>query len=190
MKKEKTVKKLTEGQLRIAVAQDVLSTLSKRRRYTVSGGQYVEGSYMTLEDNLPDDGGKSVARELQKQKDCEVCGLGACFLSLVALDNKFDLAANIKNYPGWDEGTPTQSYISLGSSTIRERLGACFSKSQLDMIECAFEQSTCFHTRDNTGASEDEAKKAAKFGDKYQNDTRRLKAIMQNIIDNEGVFTP
>src|SRR4051812_43271011 len=81
--------KLSKKDLRLLVVQDVLDSL---RSMVVAEGSFVSTKMTNTAEkqvaaamNLDDS--KATAQRLKKH--CEVCALGACLLSTVALDNAF-----------------------------------------------------------------------------------------------------
>lgn len=111
--------------------------------------------------NNPDIFGKQVC-ELLKQKPCYVCVIGALFVGQVERFNKL-------KYNG-----------PLYSDDIREELTKAFSMKQLEMIEACFE-----------GWYDDNLKfDGTPFSNKYPDATKRMEAIMRNIIRNKGTFVP
>lgn len=172
-----TKKKPTKAELRVEVAKDVLKHLKTLR--VLAGNTYVWSRNSYVDFDKPS---QAIARDLQKN-GCEVCALGACFLSLVALKNEFDFDGK----------------TIFTRHEITNRLRSVFSDAQMDLIEEAFEwdveATTC-------GAKE---KRLNAFACKYRNNNtysdtlrsrdvvcsdRRLRAIMKNIIKNKGTFKP
>lgn len=173
-----TKKKPTKAELRVEVAKDVLKHRKTLR--VLAGNTYVKSSHINeVNYSKPS---QDIARDLQK-KGCEVCALGACFLSLVALKNEFDLDGS----------------MILTRREITNRLRSVFSDAQMDLIEEAFE----WDVEDLPyGAKE---KRLNAFACKYRSNNtyydpsrgydvacsdRRLRAIMKNIIENKGTFKP
>lgn len=95
-------------------------------------------------------------------KNCRVCAKGAMFVSRALLFNEYKFGDSV-------------SY----------RVGDDFGRLNSDLIEGAFE--TCTPASGNDTGLRDSA---IKFGKKYKNQRNRLKAIMQNVLDNGGVFRP
>lgn len=123
--------------------------------------------------NLKDDASKHIPK-LQK---CQVCALGACLISQVKLFNKLPLG-ELVNYGGGID--PTRDMVS-------GILSRFFSKDQLDLIEVAFEAISEY----DGGVQKKECHlDAERFGMEYSNPKKRLKAIMGNIIVNDGEFCP
>lgn len=96
-------------------------------------------------------------------KACHVCGLGAMLVSAVRLGNEFD---------------STQSFMEA-------LLPRFFSRSQRDLIECAFEGWNAEQTTQRVPFA-----KTQKFFKKNPNSNKRLAAIFRNIIKNKGTFKP
>lgn len=98
--------------------------------------------------------------ELLKSQPCEVCAIGALFVGQVERFNKLKFTKD------------------LYSDDLRAELIKAFSMPQLLLIEAAFE-----------GWSEGKFDGAA-FATKYPDSTKRMEAIMRNIIRNNGTFKP
>ncbi len=162
----------------VAVAKDVLKQIPKLNVTT--------GIYLTLAPNVlqEEDEGKELQPLLpkllnKKTKPCKVCALGACFISHVGLFDKFKL--------------PMYSSTEITSEDFRPELRKYFGPRQLALIESAFECQECdielgYGSYD--GKKYKALKAAANWGDKYKDDTKRLRAIMRNIIKNAGEFIP
>jgi hypothetical protein len=112
---------------------------------------------------------------LDKVESCTVCAIGSAFVASVLRANKVTMG-DIGGKIG-------------GGSTHREYLQRFFTKAQLGLIESAFERSDEYSTR--VGVSAKLAGKAVEFGgETLGNDDKRLRAIFNNIIDNDGTFKP
>jgi len=190
--KQKTMKsafnKLTKAEKRIAIAKDVLMAI-KSDVYNPETGNYVEPyffSYFNRKDSV------QTLLLQDRLKGCTVCALGACFLSLVKFTNRLTI----------DELTPIDANTmfindntkihSNGKAT--SRLRKIFSKTQLTLIEVAFERSAYF--ADGVRINKELIENAVYF---WQNFTRYeedsvseelLTGIMENIIANNGEFIP
>lgn len=169
-----------QRKLRLAVAADVIASLKYLEVYA-GNGYILDIDPSKLHFTK---GSKVVAREIQKQ-GCEVCALGACVLSLVALDNDFDFLKA--------SGESAENFNSLDLDHFRDRLLEVFSPVQLCLIETAFERDE-MGARDVDNLDSDDLQPwleaAIKFGNKFGYSSKRLRAIMKNILDNNGVFTP
>lgn len=174
----------------VAVAQDVLANM---RYIAVTEGTYCQGE-------LPD--GVDKAKESAKKhidgisKGCKVCALGACFLSYVRLYNNF----TIGQLAGTFRDTVTEGEVfEVDYADMADGLGNVFTEAQMCLIESAFEMD-CINENavvyddanidHDTHCTRDEVTAAEEFGEKYDDSKTRLKAIMKNIIKNDGEFIP
>lgn len=188
--RNKQFNKLSKAKQRVEIAKDVISILNM---INVQPGTYFE----TYEDLVEYDGEGNVTTSQEPQEilqspevlnQCNVCALGACFISKVRVANKCD-RESLDNAIG-------------DSEKIRSHLSEYFSNKQIELIESAFEQ-------DNFGGVSDDGydapyydykigacvahkdiKRAISFGNRYRSDENRLKAIMENIVKNKGEFKP
>lgn len=175
----------------VAVAQDVLDNM---RRIVVTEGTYCQG---TLPDGV-EDAKESAKKHIDAiSKGCRVCALGACFLSYIRLYNHVSLGQLIGTYGDYvfqDEIFDVE-YIEM-----MDELREVFTPAQICLIETAFEKA-CInddavaddddHAYDmDTHTTYDEADAARLFGEKYEEPRQRLRAIMKNIIKNDGLFIP
>jgi hypothetical protein len=71
------------------------------------------------------------------------------------------------------------------SGPAYDYLTSYFSPEQIGLIELAFERGDGWYPADTTDDDN-----AVEFGERYQYNTNRMKAIMQNIINNNGTFVP
>ena len=166
-------KSLTKPQQRVAIAEDVIQQV-KKKKYTIETGNYVKFN----EDNFDFD------LDIQSNFDkvnCSVCALGACLLSTTKFKNKLT----------FDDVSLIDSYSSTWNLFLN-----LFTSHQLLLIENAFEGVLFYSCRvgeDKFTArlTEKEEEKCNLFYDKYfTDDTKRLIAIMENIIANNGTFKP
>lgn len=163
---------MTKTELRIAIAKDVIKSL---RRITPTTGVYVGTKndakvQKIVELNKGDS--KKIAEKVKSY--CEVCALGACFISAVAVDNKWD----------FEEEDITDSYTD---TQLSMRLSKIFTPSQMGLIEAAFE---CCNRGVFSNILDKRYDAAVAFGEQYKTPRSRLKAIMENIIENDGIFNP
>ncbi len=174
--------------MRIAVAKDVIASLPL---LNVEQGVYCEGN---APEALKAKGSKEVAKALKK--NCTVCALGACLLSLVSIDNKytFKFGEEGEFESSVDYTTPINIDESEDTTNMFNRLRQIFSRPQLCLIESAFEQRT-MGAEDLTSAQDTDdmdewIQLAINFGEQESNDQERLRNIMLNIIANKGQFIP
>jgi hypothetical protein len=186
----------------IAVAKDVLKSIKRYKAIRTGKAfvkmyspktKYKDGKYedteveKIIEANKKDS--KATAKKLQPY--CEVCGLGACLMSVVTLENKFKFS-----------GLDGQYNNMIETDDMVRRLKAVFSMHQMYLIENAFERGRGYFQPSNVWNLdphvnekqieiwESSRQAAITFGKKYGAAADRLRAIMKNIIANEGVFVP
>lgn len=173
---------MEKAELRVAVAKDVLASM---RKYCAAPGTYIDPTHDALiaASKVADKGGKEVAQLLKKK--CDVCAIGATFLSLVAIDNKYKFQVG-NNLVG-----ESFVYTPLGYQA-KDRLRKVFSEEQLCLIESAFEtvHFNDFYNLVQDKDLDDKVDRAVAFGEKYDDPDKRLRAIMRNIVKNEGTFIP
>jgi len=152
---------------RVAIAQDVIETLRIGRMVAAQDGYFnYQGSMNSFE-------AVTLGVRAPASATCRVCALGAALVCAVGL---------------YDKAPELESYFRSNRwhrSTFLKVLYRWFRKSQLSLIECAFERNNAF-----MGANAWDRVKAMRFGEKYDDDHDRLVAIMQNIVDNGGTFKP
>ena len=173
--KTKTMKtkQLTKPEKRVLIAKDVIK-LIKAKKIVIQGGRYFQvgsrGRYI----------GKQLKDILPKIPKCQVCALGGLFYSYVSKYNNYEID---------DEGLIN---INEKDDEMRGLLNDIFSKNQLYLIECAFEQSD-IEANCRWKYSFDTITRAEEYRDKhnlsgYKDDDKALIHIMKNIISNKGLF--
>ncbi len=191
---------------RVTIAQDVLALL-RRKKLTAESGVYCDLKYKmksAVESEPTEDTKKWSVADMEKvilknensegcfgggiyvpgnfqlktllqipHTSCRVCGIGALFVSLVTRVNKATLGE------------------SQGDDAMRAKLAPYFSKEQRVLIESAFERRECIGSEaiKETTSLGNKVEAAIIFGEKFDNDDDRLKAICKNIIRN-GKFDP
>lgn len=156
-------------ELRIAIAKDVLKRLRGKKLIPLQG-TYVRPANRVFDLFDDEDSQQSQAQKhLDKLTDgCRVCALGAMFCSYVALKNKAKVFEFLNSDSFYD---------------VEYRLKQAFSYSQLELIEGAFEGTWIQRESQLENADEIMA-----FVDKYACPRERMRAIMKNIIKNDGTF--
>jgi|SRR6185436_1801424 len=149
----------------VKVARDVLAQL-RLKRYFAEPGTYVNLNFDTYEDNVRQLSFKDFFKE-NKEATCNVCALGAAFVSLI----------NIKNKCSVDEIDD--------HSTIFDRLEEVFGQKNMALMESAFESVRM--VREDYD-DYDMLNAAADWGTKFYDDNQRLRAIMLNVVRNGGDF--
>lgn len=165
---------------RIAIANEVISLLSANK-IEAAPGSWLD--YPKAPDLFSDDDVKNKTpffEVMSKFKTCDVCVLGALFVSAV------------RNYGG-----PTcedvKDCIFLNYLTFDEifpTISKYFPASMLSVIETAFEGWTSTEICQASGELHEAINIATNFYSRYQDANERMIAIMQNIVKNEGEFIP
>lgn len=174
---------LTLAGQRVRIARDVIDQLTTRKIRAKTG---VYLSLGRIEDVVDFDD-KSVQEVLEKTK-CEACALGSLFVASVRIKNGLLASESLDETTIYVQDGSNSRYediVTCDNSVMRERLAEYFDDEQVDLIESAFETAD-MGDDDNLEQIED----AIAFGQKHINPTRRMKAIMQNIVDHRGTFTP
>ena len=196
----KAFKKLSKQQQRITIAKDALQQLNAKK-YTASPGNWcntelpkaVHNELRELEawDNRPSSAedmknalysvhqhNSNVLQPLLQEPGvtCEVCALGSLFASAVRkADN---CSVNPLRYAA-EYGDRAHE---ADSDDVNDVLGSYFSEKQQRLMELAFEEGS----GSNKPVSVQDFAAAEMYNGK--NPTQRLRAILKNIIDNDGVF--
>jgi hypothetical protein len=180
--RNKKFKAATAAQKRVLIAKDVIAQI-KAKRLKARTGTWVnpvfrDGRDMDAFEKF--DEKTSSVRELFLEKKipaCECCALGAMFMSCTLYNNKTTVADLL------DETMDFELIVRSKNNSFSNGLTQFFPKPQLKLIEAAFEG--------EYGAFQDVCNdKTDLWYDTLPNDTKRLIAIMQNIIKNNGTFKP
>ena len=196
-KQTKPLSRMALKEARIAIARDVLAQMRKDV-FLPTTGNYCE---LVLDKKY--DWRSELVRfeELQAKKDlqdvlqenlsqCSVCAKGALFVSAIL---KYD------NYPLRNDLLDASRTYFNNHDRVMKPLLRYFSRQQLDLIECAFERGRGgviifrgFNSNIRFRPNKDKELyyDAAAFGERYNDVDSRLRAIMNNIIRNEGEFIP
>lgn len=197
MAKSKTWDEMTPAERRVVLAQDVIAHINAKRLLHVHDNQcYVNVSVDLTDaekdrerrwlDALPrkETISRRIVRRLMKR--CDVCARGALMLARIDRFNSM----KIRDLHIGQFGVGSMEVMS--GDTVKALAGA-FTKSQLGLIEAAFElRSPCvIHSNFfDTWIDWVGGKNAVEFGGDHKDPTSRLIAIMQNIIDHDGEFKP
>jgi hypothetical protein len=159
---------LPSAKKRVAIAKDVIKALDAKVFKPRCGFAYVyfdcNSSVSRLRELVDNDQrlfGSIGLDELRAIESCTVCALGSMFIAHSRLGGDVSVKdAILQNY--------------------EDKLEGYFELSQLDLIENTFE-SRC---------SDDDVKDAGirAFAREHKSADARLRAIMKNIIDNDGEF--
>lgn len=186
-RRNKEFGKLTPSKKRVKIAKDVLKYL-KAKQIKAIQGTYFDAKVKTK---------SSVTSEtkcgdlLSSLENCNVCAIGGLFVGL--LDKNGILNSKLSTVPAftdhfWVEEDKEERLFSLElqDAEMRETLEKYFSEAQLDLIESAFEECSMGSSNRNESA----LIRAIDFGRCYEDNGKRLEAIMMNIAHNNGTFKP
>jgi len=172
---------LTGKMLKLAVARDVRQLILEIGLYQDTALEIVDKGL----DVLFLANGKQLHEIVpQVLPNCKACAIGACLLAVVRIDNNFKIKSN---------------FASKGIVDHREafdRVAEVFGAKQTCLIEIAYgqadivEDTVVSYAQNYIRMDKGDVLDAIQFGQKYNFDHQRLAAIMQNIIDNDGVFKP
>ena len=172
-------KKATKAQKRVMIAQDVLAQL-KAKRYVAESGCWVQANYnptVTLAETKYHDSVQELFAE-KTIESCNVCALGGLFMSCTNFNNNTllkdldDVSEDLGNLIGEEE-------------KLSNKLNSIFTTNQLKLIEAYFEGNDGFFL------NYDEDDRIEAFYNKNASyDKKRLKLIMENIVENKGTFVP
>lgn len=163
---------LSRNEKRVEIARDVIAQLASKR-FEALRGTYVES--LIKVKNAEQDLSEAI---LGSKESCTVCGIGGFFISAVC---KADNLPAKKAISDFNEGST--NYVDIDGDKAYSYLRKFFSKTQLELIECAFEQSSGFSKSPN-------AFLAANFGKDVEDDDDRLRLIAENVVANKGRFVP
>jgi hypothetical protein len=176
---------MTPKNKRIAIAKDVLTQLAAKK-LRAAHGIYLE----VVAD------GEFTAEEMLR-KPCTVCALGglfvACTNKVPSEINSDELGLSTDNYDGF-----TETVLNGDSDSMKPRMQAYFTREQLRLIEHAFEKRVIETVDENNDEYTElelaeyweKNSRAMKFKPKVVSPNNRLKAIMENVIENNGTFVP
>ena len=182
-------KKANKQQKRVLIAQDVLAQL-KANRYIAENGIFVEYSVRDNSVYHDDNGSVQTLFATGDIKTCNVCALGGMFMSCTNLNNNTTLDQLVS------EGSDIGSAIK-NDQKFSNGLDKFFTKNQLMLIEIYFENHAGYFSSyegtidiDSSFYKSIDLDHVNAFYESYCDDKRRLTAIMQNIVDNNGTFVP
>lgn len=128
-------------------------------------------------------------------KDCEVCALGLCFLGYLASEGGAvsDIVRKDFNGPFYGFDGP---FYGIDVGFLVERLQTIMPLKELGQIEVAFEGfglPACLSNKELDNFAVDEVNpflSAVEFYDKHPGREARIRAILDNILANDGHFRP
>ena len=171
----KEFKSLPSNEKMVWIAKDVLLRVERENLIPKQGSilehiQHPTSKACIFLDDIPED---TSIKEIVNNNACEVCLKGALFCAYIGRVNKMK----------WKE----MDWATHIESNFHKKLLEITTPLQLDLIETAFEGTSYLKI-----ISDSEYNKAYDFYDKYEyySHKDRLTAIMENIIENNGVFNP
>jgi len=159
------------------VAHDVLQQIRINKLRALRGAYIIATLSRTIEVGTP----VCSLLDTSNSYSCEVCALGGLFMGLAMNDKSIKVKYRLYSYESFAEPTD-----------FKHRLTGIFAPNQLNMIESAFEVQNMIQGRavDLLDAGSPDIVAAIKFGKRYRSDSNRLRAIMNNIVENRGIFRP
>lgn len=172
-KRNEKFKAATKAERAVMVAKDALSMLGKGK-ITAATGSWVDLPGSIFDGVKPEDEKNIQICDLTDSagfKGCQTCALGALMLSEIRHTNK--LALN-------------DVLLTLDYDEHGYRLDKIFSPAQQKLMEFAFEGGRGYFNTDDIPANQ--IAKLDSFYLKYPDETDRLRAILKNVIKNNGKF--
>lgn len=179
---------LTFAEQRVALAKDLLLWLATGKA-RAAGMNETPSAYLEIYDA----GGARLMADTEVQKvnghSCTVCGIGGLFACAVERDLVPLFWEGKHDYHiGQDGGGASHIWAVMGKVGL-------FNQEQMVAIELAYEGAIPRWCGAYTVLDQDLANRSRSFflrHGAYDSNQRRfrLEAIMQNIIDNHGTFTP
>jgi hypothetical protein len=180
---------------RVAIVRDALSQLTAERFIAYRNYYFVTSAFSPEEVN------RELRDLILSRPDCEVCALGACFVSAVRLGDALALTHDYYQRVGRMAG---KSYIHFSENGFDQKLMSFFNPEQLDLMEaafeCSFEHARCLpnryegedprHDPHDDDDVDSRLIDAVNFGERFLDDDERLVAILRNMESNDGEFIP
>lgn len=172
-KRNEKFKTATKSERAVMVAKDALSMLGKGK-IAASVGRWAELPISIFDGVEPEDEENIQICDLTDSESfngCKTCALGALMLSEIRHTNKLALS----------DVCSSIEYDQHG-----HRLNKVFSLAQQKMMEYAFEGGSGYFYSDDIPSNQ--ISKLDDFYEKYPGKTDRLRAILKNVIKNNGKF--
>lgn len=160
-------KAATPAEKRVMISTDVLDQLTAKKIKAAHAG------WALLTFSAPQNPKHEVCNIIDNAQ-CTCCALGAMMLSEVRINDKLKIGALMD-----DGGSGVDFRMYHGGD--EDRLCDFFDYQQLSLIESAYERGTGRY---------DGTERSVSFGERYKTPERRLRAIMENIVANNGTFKP
>lgn len=178
-RRNRIFRKATAAKKRVLIAKDVLEQL-EAGKIQAATGSFLRINRFSAHVSNYDAVNKESLQAVYLRGDierCDACADGALMLSCTLFNNKYSTGAGFYNLDLWINS----------EKPMKNKLNVIFSRSQLRLIENAFEMGVgAFKKFKKTP----KAAKAIQFGGRFSTSKNRLKAIMKNIVKNRGTFVP
>lgn len=177
---------MTKSEKIVAIAKDVIKQIHNDKLKYIGGGGY----FTTKDLVLPLDDDAQCHIDKIQSKSCGVCALGAAFISYIRLYDNVKIRDIARSC-----NLIESDYLRPSPDVLFKHLVKIFSRSQLNLIEAAFEKRWIGGTRaldyyGNEINTPSYAYRAKAINFTTGTPKERLLAIMRNIIKNKGVFKP
>lgn len=172
-KRNELFKTASKAEKRVLIAKDVIAQINSKRFIPKSGT-------WTSFTNLWTDNDNSLRETILSDSSikCECCALGSIMASCTLFNNKYTNRDTIDR--DWQD---TGYEIEYGNR-FKNGLTNIFSKSQLRLIEIAFESADGYFYNPKTS----QERKASLMFKSTMSAKNRLISIMENIVKNKGTF--
>lgn len=179
-------KSLTKPQKRVALAQDVIAQI-KAKKFLPKNKTYTK-----IVSPI-----KSYNEQIQSNFgdiQCECCALGGIFLSDIKFNNSCTFNELDATYFDAREDMRLKEYFSIEQLILIEAAFECWDFDNLVddfwgeyQFTSGFADGLLFK---DFKLTKEKINKTAEFGNQYTDSYKRLIAIMENIIANNGTFKP
>lgn len=173
---------LSQGQKRVLIATDALAQIEL--------GNWKPTERVYWAPTVDPKGAKD--NPVRYSNGCQVCALGACFISSFVRTphDTADLRTRSYGYQGREFGV--LSGAGEASQALGSRLLQFFDEKTIGLMEIAFEGATDISpmAEDTYQHFTEEASDAIAWGKQHSTPKERLVAILRNVIDNCGEFKP
>lgn len=168
--------------MKVAIAQDIIARLDS--------GQYIAGKDLYVWSPVLDGFHHEWDDDLQNhmeefdEEPCQVCAIGAALISRARLFDSVNVQKVFKTSLFFYNDNQV---VDANVSELRSNLDEIFGREQVALLEAAYELRRWYNDFD---IDEQLVQDAISFGMRYDDRRERLRAVWQNVIDNDGIFTP
>lgn len=180
-KNNEAFRKSTPLQQRVAIAKDVLRLIETKKIVPKRGTYFAANEKMDFGAERDID---SLSGAFKKMPSCQVCALGAVFVTTVLKLNHINV--------GDVRGAHYRAYrdLEVDATTMQEFLRICFDSRTLFRMEAFFEMSVGFLQEKDapTGTMMYEVIHDLRHGTSTPKE--RLRFVMNTVIEQKGKFEP